>query len=404
MDIKANMAKIYDITLICSFFGEGEHSMMMVEYFNRKANLSGHGPLGSFSVAFSYTGSKHIDSASTKTLCMDGFFIPLSKLQLMTSPLVLRKMLQRAVPTSWDPPALARTLEIRGSPGPKPYKFRLVIHHFFNNQGYILNPLVQFIYSRNGKGFITFPFSIFPAGFFCNFLDPDVTVIFRRRGGDDLNKSTQWAKTVRSSPDVIEMSFVPIVLLLEGVKGRDHLARAISLYLEYKPQIEELDIWSFRSQELYVSQEQVSVGRKPVTGMRLYLEGSKGNRLCIHLQHLVSLPRILQPYWESHIAIGAQSGAGSGKNKIVDVTGSQLGVWDFGSRNVLHMRLLYSRLPGCLLEDWPGTIPRNDKDEQGTSGPPGHCYQAGGKLSGVEKGKIVLRLKYFFAKLLVNRV
>lgn len=63
----------------------------------------------------------------------------------------------------------------------------------------------------------------------------DVTVIFRRRGGDDLEQShTQWAKTIRSSPDVIEMSFVPIIVLLEGVKGRDHLARAISLYLECK--------------------------------------------------------------------------------------------------------------------------------------------------------------------------
>ncbi|PHU07535.1 MACPF domain-containing protein CAD1 [Capsicum chinense] len=58
----------------------------MVEYFNKKANLSGHAPLGSFKVAFSYTGSKYIDTASTKTLCMDGLFIPLSKLQLMTSP------------------------------------------------------------------------------------------------------------------------------------------------------------------------------------------------------------------------------------------------------------------------------------------------------------------------------
>lgn len=80
----------------------------MVEYFNKKANLPGHAPLGSFNVAFSYTGSKNIDTASTKTLCMDGFFIPLSNLQLMTSPLVLRDDVKRAVPTSWDPLALAR--------------------------------------------------------------------------------------------------------------------------------------------------------------------------------------------------------------------------------------------------------------------------------------------------------
>ncbi|GKF34976.1 perforin domain-containing protein, partial [Tanacetum coccineum] len=69
----------------------------------------------------------------------------------------------------------------------------------------------------------------------------DVTVIFRRRGGDDLEQShTQWEKTVKYSPDVIAMSFVPITSLLEGFPGKEHLTRAISLYLEYKPQIEEL--------------------------------------------------------------------------------------------------------------------------------------------------------------------
>lgn len=63
----------------------------------------------------------------------------------------------------------------------------------------------------------------------------DVTVIFRRRGGDDLEQShSQWARTVRSSPDVIEMSFSPIALLLEGLTGNEHLVRAINLYLERK--------------------------------------------------------------------------------------------------------------------------------------------------------------------------
>lgn len=63
----------------------------------------------------------------------------------------------------------------------------------------------------------------------------DVTIIFRRRGGDDLEQNhTQWATTVQSSPDVIEMSFFPITELLEGVRGKEHLARAIGLYLECK--------------------------------------------------------------------------------------------------------------------------------------------------------------------------
>lgn len=61
----------------------------------------------------------------------------------------------------------------------------------------------------------------------------DVTVIFRRRGGDDLEQNqAKWADTVRLSPDVINMTFTPIVKLLEGVPGIKHLARAIDLYLE----------------------------------------------------------------------------------------------------------------------------------------------------------------------------
>ncbi|GMP86115.1 hypothetical protein CsSME_00039022 [Camellia sinensis var. sinensis] len=322
----------------------------------------------------------------------------------------------------------------------------------------------------------------------------DVTVIFRRRGGDDLEQShTQWATTVHSSPDVIEMSFIPITLLFEGISGKEHLDRAIGLYLEYKPQIEELRyflefqvprIWapvqdkhpghqrkepvcpslqfSMMGQKLYVSQEQVSVGRKHVTGLRLCLEGSKQNRLCIHVQHSVSLPKILQPYWDTHVAIGAPKWQGPEEQDsrwfepvkwknfshvctapiespatvigdlsgVYIVTGAQLGVWDFGSRNVLYMKLLYSRLPGCTIRRSLWDHSPNDKSRKvitvgsnsgdsssgsrenivspgnklakfvdmsemskGPQDPPGHWLVSGGKL-GVEKGKIVLRVKY----------
>ncbi|GAB4833176.1 cinnamoyl-Coa reductase [Ancistrocladus abbreviatus] len=107
------------------------------------------------------------------------------------------------------------------------------------------------------------------------------------------------------------MTFVPITALIEDVIGKDHLARAISLYLEYKPPIEELRCFlnskylGLMGHKLYVSQEQISVGRRPVTGLRLCLEGSKQNRLSIHLQHLASLPKILLPHWDTHVAIGA---------------------------------------------------------------------------------------------------
>lgn len=113
------------------------------------------------------------------------------------------------------------------------------------------------------------------------------------------------------------------------------------------------------------------------------------------------------------------------------VTGAQLGVWDFGSRNVLYMKLLYSKLPGCTIRRslWDHTpdemskklmsTSNNNSDtgdsssgskqnsggnklmkfvdmsemSKGAEDHPGHWLVTGGKL-GVDKGKIILRVKY----------
>ncbi|XP_074292095.1 MACPF domain-containing protein CAD1-like [Silene latifolia] len=139
--------------------------------------------------------------------------------------------------------------------------------------------------------------------------------------------------------------------------------------------------FSLMGPKLYISPKQVTVGRKPVTGLRLSLEGSKQNRLAIHLQHLVSLPKILQPHWDAHMAIGAKKWQGPEEQDsrwfetikwkhfshvstapiehketcIVDlsvvhiVTRAQLGVWDFGAKSVLYLKLLFSKVPGCTI-------------------------------------------------------
>lgn len=80
----------------------------MVEYFNERANISGNFPIGSFNSAFSFTGSKHVDAAATKTLSSDGFYIPLAKVQLQKSHLTLQGNVKKAVPVNWDPLSLAR--------------------------------------------------------------------------------------------------------------------------------------------------------------------------------------------------------------------------------------------------------------------------------------------------------
>ncbi|KAJ4967419.1 hypothetical protein NE237_019268 [Protea cynaroides] len=71
--------------------------------------------LGSFNSVFSFTGSKQIDAASSKSLAVDGFFISLCEVQLMKSPLVLQGKVKQAIPSSWDPSALARFIENFGT-------------------------------------------------------------------------------------------------------------------------------------------------------------------------------------------------------------------------------------------------------------------------------------------------
>ena len=180
----------------------------------------------------------------------------------------------------------------------------------------------------------------------------------------------------------------------------------------------------------------------------------------------MSLPKILQPHWDSHVAIGALKWHGpeeqdsrwfepiKWKNfshvstapieyreaNIGDlsgvhiVTGAQLGVWDFGAKNVLYLKLLFSKVPGGTIRRsvWdhspstPATPMRshgassssktrtsqdNKKEDSSANagklakvvdltemseGPqdiPGHWLVTGAKL-GVDKGRIVLRINY----------
>ncbi|KAJ6893764.1 MACPF domain-containing protein CAD1-like [Populus alba x Populus x berolinensis] len=471
---------------VCSF-----HEM--AGRFNEKSGISERIPLGSFNGMFNFTGSWQVDAAGTKSLAMVGHFIPLYKVQIAKVNLVLREEVKCAVPYSWDPASLASFIESYGTHivtsatiGGRDVVY--IRQHQASPlsasdiENYVKDIADQrFQDSKNTS--IAAPLK---------YKDKDVTVIFRRRGGDDLEQShAKWAETVQLAPDVINMTFTPIVSLLEGVPGIKHLARAIELYLEYKPPIEDLQYFldfqiakgwapeqnnllrkepvcqslqfSLMGPKLYISPDQVTVGRKPVTGLRLSLEGSKQNRLSIHLEHLVFLPKVLQPHWDAHVAIGAPKWQGpeeqdsrwfepiKWKNfshvstapieyadtSIGDlsgvhiVTGAQLGVWDFGAKNVLHLKLLFSKVPGCTIRRsvWDHSPsnpssqrsngasssvshekPSSDKKEDSHAGKlakivdmsemskgpqdvPGHWLVTGAKL-GVDKGKIVLRVKY----------
>ena len=83
--------------------------MQMSEQFNQELSLSGKIPSGLFNHMFEFSNCWQKDAANTKSLAFDGWFITLYTVALAKSQIVLRDHVKQAVPSSWDPAALARS-------------------------------------------------------------------------------------------------------------------------------------------------------------------------------------------------------------------------------------------------------------------------------------------------------
>ncbi|CAL9015532.1 unnamed protein product [Prunus brigantina] len=327
----------------------------MSEQYNKELSLSGKIPSGLFNTMFNFSGCWQKDAAPTKTLAFDGWLITLYNIELARSHITLSQNVRREVPSTWEPAALAAFIEKYGTHivvgvrmGGKD------IVHIKQSQNSTLQPtevqnlLKQLADERfyedvtgsnsddlSGKmkddhsmprsvhstiGAAIRPPIITPRN------DGTVTICVRRGGVDVGQSHNKWLSTVSQSPNVISMSFVPITSLLGGVQGNGFLSHAVNLYLRYKPPIEELhqflefqlprqwapvygDLplglrrrkhvspslqFTFMGPKLYVNTMKVDTGNRPVTGMRLYLEGKKSDHLAMHLQHLSTVPDTLQ--------------------------------------------------------------------------------------------------------------
>lgn len=82
--------------------------VQMAEQFNQDMSISGKIPSGHFNSAFDFSGSWQKDASNTKRLAFDGVFITLYNVALEKSQFVLHDFVKQAVPSSWDPAALAR--------------------------------------------------------------------------------------------------------------------------------------------------------------------------------------------------------------------------------------------------------------------------------------------------------
>ncbi|CAA0841542.1 MACPF domain-containing protein [Striga hermonthica] len=310
----------------------------MSEQFNQELSLTGKIPSGLFNAMFEFSGCWRKDAAYTKTLAFDGVFITLYTVALEKSQMVLKDHVKKEVPSTWEPAALARFISKFGTHVIVGVKMggKDVIYmkqqHFSSLQPADVQKKLK---SMADKRFMDanaqneLDLEIYQSQKFemkesrLRFADngtlssyshkDDIVSICKRRGGSDGGSLThnEWLQTVLLEPDVISMSFIPITSLLNGVPGSGYLSHAINLYLRYKPPIEELhqflefqlprqwapvfsDLplgpqrrqqssaslqFSLMGPRLFVNTTVVDAGKRPVTGMRLYLEGKRSNRL-----------------------------------------------------------------------------------------------------------------------------
>ncbi|CAN6894665.1 hypothetical protein Bca4012_093409 [Brassica carinata] len=398
----------------------------MAEQFNQELSLAGKIPSGLFNAMFEFSGCWQKDAAYTKNLAFDGIFVSFYTVALDKSHMLLRDHVKQAVPSTWDPAALARFIDTYGTHiivgvkmGGKDVIYAKQQHSSKLQPEELQKRLKEVADKRfveatgvqNMASDRMHPSSKVEAkeqrlrfadssslGSYAN--KEDIVFKCKRRGGND-NRNlmhNDWLQTVQTEPDAISMSFIPITSLLNGVPGSGFLSHAINLYLRYKPPITELHQFlefqlprqwapvfselplgpqrkqqscaslqfSFFGPKLYVNTTPVDVGKRPITGMRLYLEGRRSNRLAIHLQHLSSLPKIFhleddpnksmrqashdRRYYEkvnwknySHVCTAPVEA----DDDLSVVTGAQLHVESHGFKNVLFLRLCFSKVMGA---------------------------------------------------------
>ncbi|KAK7291492.1 hypothetical protein RIF29_06674 [Crotalaria pallida] len=380
----------------------------MAAQFNKELSLSGMIPSGHFNAAFDLSGVSQRDAANTKALAFDGHLITLCNIAYEKRQLVLCDLVKHDVPLSWDPAALARFIEKYGT--------HVLIGMKIGGADFIYakqphcSPLQPDDVEKDLKEKAD-KFFIDSAGqsntndgrFNGKEKVQEIEFLHKRKGGSGKNSLShkEWCQTVMSQPDVISMSFIPITSLLGGINGSGFLTHAINLYLRYKPPIEDLHqflelqlprqwapvlseiyLGSHRKNQvksglrlgilgpmLYINTIPVDVGNRPVTGLRLQLEGASSNRLAIHLQHLASLPAFFPLSDNANVNLSCDDPHSCNFHKKVKwncslrvctapvesddsafiVTGAQLIV----ERNCLILRLRFSKVIGATLKKPP---------------------------------------------------
>ncbi|KAH1135317.1 hypothetical protein GLYMA_05G196900v4 [Glycine max] len=375
----------------------------MMEHFNQQMLLSGNLASGHLCASFGLSDRSIKDLASIKSLAYDGWFIKRYTIELERHHCKILDQVEEAVPSSWDPEALARFIQRFGthvivgvSMGGKD-----VLYLRQEDTSYLgptsIQKLLKDTASRKFKDSAE-NHSIASEDLFN---EKNLFVIHSRRGGS-IQKMyhSEWLDTIDSEPDVISMLLLPLTSLWNRSGRNGFVSHAINLYHRYKPPIEDLhqflefqlprhwapvaseislgshhkhqvNTWirfSILGPRLYINTIPVDVGNRPVVGLRLQLEGRSSNRLAIHLQHLASLPKSLSVSDNSNAYLSCDSyncnlhkkvkwnslsyvctAPVESDDSVSIVTGAQLQV----ENKCLFLRLCFSKVIGVTLRKAP---------------------------------------------------
>ncbi|KAE8707548.1 MACPF domain-containing protein NSL1 [Hibiscus syriacus] len=439
----------------------------MSEKFNQDLSLSGKIPSDLFNAMFDFKGCWQKDATAAKNLAFDGWFITLYNVELEKTNITLSERVKQEVPTTWDPAAIAELIEKYGTHVVVGVKMgaKDVIHE----ETYMPWELQGVLAGSTRPSVDT-----------CS-KNNDIMNIYIRRGGIDFGQShSQWLSTISQSPNVISLAFSAYYFSIERCSGK-WIFKPCN-----KPQIEELHVFlefqlprqwapvygdlplglkrrkqaspslqfTFMGPKLYVNTARVDTGNRPVTGIRLYLEGKKSDQLAIHLQHLSTLPTTFQlsddlsygwideperGYLEpvkwsmfSHVCTVPVHYSGSHFDDTAPiVTKAWFDVKVIGMRKVLFLRLGFSMATSARIRrsEWDGPSTQSRKSgilsmlistRRPTSPPkapkmtnfvdtkemvrgpedrPGYWVVTGAKLC-VEGGRISIRAKYTLVTLI----
>ncbi|XP_061962475.1 MACPF domain-containing protein At4g24290-like [Populus nigra] len=205
----------------------------MSELLNQKSSIKGKVPSGYLNAIFGLSGDWFRDTADSRYLAFDGYFISLYYLHLTASPLTLKDEVKKSVPPRWDPASLSsnsgtsqngKVVNLFGTEGVsfsrrfiRTYGTHIIIGMAVGGQDLICVPQK--------------PSSPIPPAE-CK---DGLTIICTKRGGDVFTNSlSNWLQTVTARPEAILFRFAPITSLLTGIPGSGYLSHAVNLYRRCK--------------------------------------------------------------------------------------------------------------------------------------------------------------------------